>query len=268
VIFASPSRRYINEEQENFMPNDDDLEDFHLQNAPIMEALIEIKLAEPLPDDMLRTLRECADGLGGTYPIREDMQTQQVQFQFGTTPFGAASTRPVGFLCKDADSHHVVQLRLDGFALSELKPYSSWNGFFPEAQRIWEQYRAAVGGAPLGRWSIRYINRISWPEGEKIEEYLNVYPALPEKLPQQLVGCFMRLQSAITVPSDGLFTQQIFGVPMSEPGRVSFIVDHDFSFSAIGLSDSILWERIESARDIKNSFFKATVTPKALEMFQ
>jgi uncharacterized protein (TIGR04255 family) len=239
-----------------------------LECAPIVEALIEIKLAEPLQQDSLHFLRNCASGFADHYPLREDLMLQQFQFQAGAASQMPGAAIQMGFLCKDATPHRVVHLKLDGFGLSELRPYSSWNEFFPEARRLWTAYRQAVGGVPTGSWSIRYINQISWPEDERMDDYLYVHPTVPDNMPQSLTGCFMRLQSALAEPSEGLFTQQIFQVMSSEVGKVSFIVDHTFMFSSIGLSDSELWHRIQLAQLVKNKYFLSTFTPRALEMFQ
>lgn len=244
------------------------MEDFHLENAPIVEALIEIKLAEPLQQEVLGSLRDCAAVLAELYPIREDLMLQQFQWQLGVPGQIPSSPVQMGFLCKDGVNHRVVHLKLDGFGLSELKPYSYWKEFFPEAHRIWNEYRQAVGGAPTGSWSIRYINQISWPEGDRMEDYLCVHPNVPDDLPKPMTNCFMRLQSPITEPSEGSFTQQIFQVMSPEAGKVSFIVDHAFTYSAIGLTDSELWRRIQQAQLVKNKYFQSTFTAHAMEMFR
>jgi uncharacterized protein (TIGR04255 family) len=243
---------------------------FHFPNAPIVEAMIEIKLAEPLLVDSLAALQECSSNLSSSYPLQEELQTQQFQMQIqpGNHASSSVEARRIGFLRRDENSHRVVQFRLDAFAFSELKPYSSWERFFPEARKAWNFYRSAADGAATSSWTIRYINKISWPEKERIEENLNVYPCLPNSLPAEITNCFMRMQSKVEVPSEGLFTQQIFQIASPDPVQVSFIVDHTFQFSSVALTDTELWDRIERSRKIKNDYFKATFTEKALERFK
>ncbi len=100
-----------------------------------------------------------------------------------------------------------------------------------------------------------------------MEDFLYVYPNVPDNMPRTLTNCFMRLQSLIGEPSEGSFTQQIFQVMSAEVGKVSFIVDHTFVYSAIGLTDSELWRRIQQAQLVKNKYFQSTFTPRAMEMF-
>ena len=75
----------------------------------------------------------------------------------------------------------------------------------------------------------------------------------------------MRLLIPIESPQ-GLLTQQLVLLPQEQQGKVSFMLDNEFAFSAIGLSDSALWERIESSREIKNKFFIDSITAKTKEM--
>lgn len=251
------------------MPNYNEGREFHLPNAPIVEAVIAIKFAEPLPESTLSSLEDCAGRIQDLYPKREEIRSQQFQVAIGVGGKSSIDTpRLEGFFCKTEDGHRVVHLKLDGFGFSELTPYSSWNSFFPEASRLWQEHLRTTGARPVDRWSIRYINRISWPEGGRTEDYLRVYPNLPEALPQVLVGCFMRLQMPVKSPSPGLFTQQIFTAPPPEAGKVSVILDHEFTYSALGLTETALWAQIQQSREIKNDFFRASVTEKALEAFK
>jgi uncharacterized protein (TIGR04255 family) len=251
------------------MSNEPKDQEFHLANAPIVEAVISIKFADPLPNSALSSLEECAIRIKEIYPKREEIRSQQFQVALGAGAQSSIDTpRLEGFFCKTPDGHRVVHLKLDGFGFSELTPYSSWNFFFPEAIRLWQENLRSIGARSVDRWSVRYINRFSWPEGGRTEDYLRVYPNVPEGLPQSIVGCFMRLQMPVQRPSPGLFTQQIFTAPPPEAGKVSVVLDHEFTYSALGLTESALWDQIRQSREIKNDFFRASVTEKALESFK
>jgi uncharacterized protein (TIGR04255 family) len=248
------------------MMTDREENEFHLSHAPIVEALIAIKFAEPLPESALSGLEECAGRITDKYPTREEIRSQQLQVTLGASAqSNLGASRREGFFCKTTDGHRVVHLKLDGFGFSELTPYSSWDSFFSEASRLWQDYVRTIGARPVDKWSIRYINRFSWPEGERIEDYLKVYPNVPKGLPKQLRRCFLRLEMPVTKPSKGLFTQQVFTAPPPEAGKVSVVLDHEFTYSALSLTESDLWAQIQQSREIKNEFFRASVTKKGLE---
>ncbi|MGD0799776.1 MAG: TIGR04255 family protein [Terracidiphilus sp.] len=251
------------------MKNDRETNEFHLLHAPIVEAVIAIKFAERLPENALSGLEECARRIQEIYPIKDVIRSQQFQVMLGvSTQSNVETPKPEGFFCKMSNDHRVVHLKLDSFGFSELAPYSSWNSFFPEARRLWEEHQRTIGTRPVDSWSIRYINRISWPEGAQREEYMRVYPHIPDGIPQDMVGCFMRLQIPVQRPTRGLFTQQLFTAPPLKSGMVSVVLDHEFSYSALGLTESALWTQIEQSREVKNDFFRASLTEKALETFK
>lgn len=75
----------------------------------------------------------------------------------------------------------------------------------------------------------------------------------------------MCLQVPISVPQ-GVLNQQLVGVPSEEEGKVSFILDNEFGFDALKLSDSEVWEQIEMSRDIKNRYFLNSITDRTKEM--
>jgi len=74
----------------------------------------------------------------------------------------------------------------------------------------------------------------------------------------------MRLQVPVE-PPQGLLTQQLVGLPRESTETVAFMLDNEFTFSAIGLSDSVLWEQISLSREIKNKFFMNSITDKMKE---
>ena len=98
-----------------------------------------------------------------------------------------------------------------------------------------------------------------------MEDYLRIYPHIPENLPQTVQGLFMRLQVPISAPQ-GHLNQQLVGVPPEQEGKVSFILDNEFNFGATGLDDAEVWEQIQLCRDIKNQFFVNSITDKTKEM--
>lgn len=98
-----------------------------------------------------------------------------------------------------------------------------------------------------------------------MEDYLQIYPHIPDNLPQIIQGLFMRLQVPISAPQ-GVLNQQLVGVPPEQEGKVSFILDNEFNFDATGLNDTEVWEQIQLCREIKNQYFVNSITDKTKEM--
>jgi uncharacterized protein (TIGR04255 family) len=238
-------------------------ETLHFDKAPIVEAVIGVDLEEMLGEDSLVALKELGQRLRESYPTCEDLKMSQFELTIGSQP--KQMDTQIGYFFKSIDQLNVVHARRNGFAFSRLAPYQNWGVFFAEARHSWKQYREVIGPIKLAKWTVRYLNKLSWPAGEPMEDYLRVYPYIPEDLPQMIGGCYMRLQIPIESPQ-GLLTQQLVMLPQEQPDKSYFMLDNEFTFSAIGLSDSTVWEHINLSREIKNKFFVNSITDKLKEM--
>lgn len=238
-------------------------ETLHFDKAPIVEAVIGLDLEEMLAEPMLAELHQLGEQLQHSYPIREAIRMGQLEWNLGAE--AKHVDLQVGYFFKSKDGRQIVHAKRNGFAFSRLAPYENWENFISEAKRTWASYRVVIGPSKMTKWSVRYINKLSWPENERMEDYLQIYPHIPDSLPQQIAGCFVRLQFPLQQPQ-GLLTQQLVGLPQESPGKVTFMLDNEFSFSAIGLSDAAMWEQINSARGTKNKFFVDSITPKMKEL--
>ena len=232
----------------------------HFDKAPIVEAIVGIDFEETLPIEVLETLKVLGETLKPDYPTVENLTFGEYKIQVGS-PVSQIETQ-IGYFFKSADGLQVVHAKRNGFGFSRLKPYQSWGEFIAEAKRTWGIYRSVLGAASLAKFSVRYINKLTWPSDGKIEDYLAVYPHIPEGLPQLLSGCFVRLDYPLSEPQEGKLTQQIASVPESQQEFVSFVLDNEFTFAALGLQDREVWQRIEQCQDLKNVVFLSSITEK------
>ncbi len=232
----------------------------HFDNAPIVEAIVGIDFEEILPIETLENLNSLSAAFSVDYPTVEKLITGEYKIQFGS-PVEQVETQ-IGYFFKSVDGLQVVHAKRNGFAFSRLRPYQTWEKFIAEAKRTWDLYRHALSTPSLAKFSVRYINRLSWPNGEKIEDYLAVYPYIPDGLPQSLSECFLKLEFPLSEPHQGKLTQQIASVPESQPELASFVLDNEFNFAATGLQDYEVWQRIETCQDLKNKIFLSSITEK------
>ena len=95
-----------------------------------------------------------------------------------------------------------VQLRVNGFAFSKLKPYESWPALRDEAREHWETYRGELGPSRIARLAVRYINRIelSLPITD-FQDYVLTGPQIADGIPQGLAEFFSELWSPIPTTS-------------------------------------------------------------------
>lgn len=240
----------------------------HLNNAPIVEALIDVR-AELPAGSRFENLDAFYGHVQDTYSIREVRTpwAARVQFSNDAPTVHTERTGPDGLILRTADRRRAVQARLDGFSASRLKPYENWAALRAEAERLWLVYRGVVAPTRVTRVTVRYINRIELPlpVGD-LEDFFITRPEIPASVSRTVAGFLMR----VVIPSDefgvvGIVTQA------SEPATnesVSVLFDIEvFKEHGIDPLSADIWTEIDRLRDFKNRIFFDSVTERALERY-
>lgn len=252
---------------------DEHLRSKRYKNAPIVEAVIEIKVTLPdglTLDDLARVHAEEAS----RYPRTERRMYIQTEFRSGPDPSAVAqqaSQQQIGHVYTSSDGRQIFHSRFDGFMYSLLAPYDQWEPFVSEALRLWAQYAAIVKPVSVDRLGVRYINRLDIPSlNFDINDYLRTRPEISPDLPQDLNGYFFQVR--LPLPNYGAVTNIISTVvPAAVAGHSSLLLDID-CFQEIALSSSddtfneVLVSRLETLRNAKNMVFEASITQATREM--
>src|SRR5262245_61532661 len=96
--------------------------------APITEAIIEIRVRQA-PGIAIGDLSRCYAEEEARYPVRKELKVGVGHFEVGPRLSASAAAQQVGFVHTSQDQKYVFQARLDGFAVSRLAPYESWELF-------------------------------------------------------------------------------------------------------------------------------------------
>ncbi len=241
----------------------------HLKNAPIIEALIDIRVSLPSvfdPKDFLSLSKDISD-----------KYTKSVPRQTFTATFGVEAGKPFtqateskgihGYICKSEDEKDVVQFRIDGFTFSRLNPYSEWETVLSEAKRLWGLYSIKCLPKLITRIAVRYINRLDLPLPIKdFADYLTAPPLVPDSLPQGVSQFLTRV-----VIHDADITANIIQTMKSTPkaDHIGIILDIDvFKLKDTGFEESSIWPEFEKLRDLKNRIFFESITEKTARLYE
>jgi len=239
-------------------------------NAPITEAVIEIKFAKPLDSTDL----DKANGkFTSDYPQHQNVQTFNVNLTLPNSQPVAPTAefdREVGHRHASVDMTELLLIWRSAFMLSQLAPYPGWDFFLNRFRRDWTTWKRVVGFREISRIGVRYINRIDIPVSGPIvehEAFLNVYPKVPDifgplgayavqaVVPIHDIGCKLTLNSA-AVPSPIL-------------DHASFLFDQDIAKEADPpQSDEAIYDLLNNIRVQKNKVFEACITNRARELFK
>lgn len=240
----------------------------HYKKPPITEAIIDLRVELP-PEVGLAELKNAHSGEEAAYPTIEPRHVAFGQMQIGPQVSASAGSQQIGYLFCSGDRKQIYQARLDGFAMSRLAPYESWNALRNEARRLWEVYRSVANPSKLTRLAVRYINRINIPLPlSDFKDYLRTVPEVSADLPQQLAGYFMQL----VIPQEDIKSLALINETIIEPTSqnvVSVVLDIDiFRTTDIPSNEKDIWACFEELRLRKNEVFEACITPKARELFE
>ena len=247
--------------------------DFHLEKPPIVEAIIAIDIGPPLNDDLLASVETASIAIHEDYPESEPMKHWQVQFGVGPGVVPPQSVQQdFGRKHVSSDKRQLVVLQRNGFSFSRLPPYQRWESFRDEAKRLWSVFRSATGPVPIVRFGLRYINRVSIPIGQPINQFLKLYAELPDNpdgSPRLMNSLYLRVDSMLKeIPAGYLIVQQAT-LPPEREEAATLSLDFDISVTPpVAVNEEYVWNTLETARRIKNQLFLDSLTPQFLETFR
>ena len=241
----------------------------HLERAPIVEAIIDIRVRLPIDFKIKEKLSTLRKELSEKYNKVEKRTviTGSIKVEDGKPVVKEEEKEGIkGYRFTSRDKKEVAQFRKDGFTFSRLKPYTNWDKVFEEAKRLWELYKLEFSPQVIERISTQYINRIDIKNKSDLEEYFTASPKLPKTLPQVLSLFFTRL---LVEDKDLQVSITQANVPSSKPEHVGIILDIEvFKENEKGLDESKIWSTFGRMRQLKNRVFFKLIKEKTERMFE
>jgi len=237
-----------------------------LSKSPIVEGLIDIRV-EPSADATIAALKAACDELAAEFPSQQEIRTFVAQLNFSPAPTASSLTTGDaldGIILRSTDEKWVVQFRLDGFTVSRLHPYGTWDELKGKASALWAKYSEAAKPTKVVRIASRFLNRVQLPIGESFEKTFLTNFVIGPTLPQSVGGYLLRVvipfqeHNAIAIVTQSL-----------EGNSTDCILDLDtFSEQPQGMAENEMWDRLDILRDVKNRLFFGSFTELALERFK
>ncbi|HWH82283.1 MAG TPA: TIGR04255 family protein [Burkholderiaceae bacterium] len=240
----------------------------HLNNAPIREALIDIRCQ---PAASLDAVSQFAGRLVKPgYQIADLWEaTMEMKLEQGQPPPAPSHTASlIGKRIDFADRRNVVQLKTTGCTYSRLAPYETWEAMTDHAFEVWGDFVKAVPFEAVERIAVRYINSIQLPLPIlDFATYLNCPPVIPQGLPQE-VGGFV---SRISFSREGDVATVTQMIESGTPGGdfLNILVDIEVATTCshrAADADSIR-TTAKRLREFKNDVFFGFLTDSALERY-
>jgi uncharacterized protein (TIGR04255 family) len=230
-----------------------------LSKAPINEALIATRL-NPAAHSSLDVLERAFPSLPDDYQtLRQPITLSQTQVNVGPNAPSTANVeqKQLGWRFGTKSGKYAVQVRTDWFIFSRLRPYSTWNEFANEAEKVWRIFASAYNPSSIQGVSVRFINELSMSQGENVEKYLKFYINVPEGVPQTFVNYFARIE--LHQSQDTIATLQSALLPPL-PDSARLLLDIELSKTVSPKDERELWAAINSLQEPKNQIFFGCIT--------
>jgi uncharacterized protein (TIGR04255 family) len=243
----------------------------HLPNAPIQEAVIDIRanLARKIEKNDLPGIKE---RFKSEFPVFKEIITFGGKLAFNgnaKTPIVEdTNSALLGYRLDSQDGKHILQVRNNGFTFSRLCPYTNWNDVKSQALNYWNWFKSFREITNISRLAVRYINRIVLPfPVNDLSEYLTAPPSLPEGVSQSLENFFTKVTVAYPDKDASANIVQAFEKADEKQG-VNIILDIDVYSSREDFNEADVWPFLEDLRSIKNQIFFAGIREKTMEIFK
>lgn len=241
-----------------------------LKNAPITEALIDIRVKLPSTIDV-KSIDSLFEKIKHRYPARQEHRVSEFSFELkpDQDPVKASKMRVNGYRYVSADKKQIVQARLEGFTMSRLHPYTEWKDLRDEAKELWQYYKAITKPEAITRVALRYINNLNTPLPiNDFADYLTAPPIVPAGLAQGISSFLTRVTiHEPAIGANAVITQALETV-LPEKTHLPIILDIDvFKYNPEGIEEKDAWDTIEQLRHFKNKIFDKSITPKLKETY-
>lgn len=236
---------------------------------PVLEAIVDIQV-EPAESLETATLLEFHAGREDRFPMRSGVMTGAVKIDVAAGSVVQSKQSLIGYRFADTAQTRVVAVRMDGYAFSRLAPYSRWEDWIDEARELWNAYVDIASPRAVTRVAVRYINRIDFVprDGDRIHDYLSVYPHLPDELPQIATNFLVRLE----LPQQDIeasVTLTVGKLEPPEPSSTALLLDLNvFKLTgSLPTAGAEVWDLVNVLHDRENFYFETCITDRAREIF-
>ena len=245
----------------------------HLRNAPIREAVIDLRITPPLDVSVLSKISSSVrEEIQDRYPEKKE----QHSFEGG---FGIKDGQPIvrqpvdlgirGYIFESSDEPQRAQFRIDGFTLNRLKPYTCWESVIAEAKGLWNIYLRSTSPESVSRIAVRYINHLSIPLPiSDFKDFLTAPPPIPESAPQVVSSFSTRVVVHDTERQlDANIAQAM--EPSSKPDSFTVIIDIDaYRTGKFDAQAEEIWMIMDQLRHLKNAIFFGSITENTARLFE
>ncbi len=236
------------------------------KNPPITEVVCEFRFElegvfdQKMVDLFFNEIKE-------KFPKKKKGQIHQMKFEINPKEQSFNKTFEEFDQFFSDDEKTLIQLDKGRLSIHKLKPYNSWQKFYPLINLVFNSYIKNIKIKSIQRIGLRYINNFIIPLFSfDIEQYFNLRPAMGKNLPQDLVSFMVGTIFAFESGRDNIKVQLLDR--MAAQGKTTFVLDMDYFLVNPGsIQTNEITQWITSAHKNIEDVFEAVLKDKTKELF-
>ena len=241
-----------------------------LNNPPVGVALAQIKLTTE--NFSIQNVDAVDRQLKDILPIRKEGTQVNIGLGKSNLPLGVSKISATSdvkiatYIYFSKEQKTKLEISGDTITYVSEDQYLGWNSFKGNVLEFFSILERVFGQSEIQRTSIRFINRFSFPDFDKPEDYINTFiSATGESQPYPLRQYGFRL--LMDVPNSDTYSIVNHNVERVIDGKFLYTFDIDvLNNQKLLFSIDSIDNNLDSLREIKNNIFFNTLTDKTLSL--
>jgi uncharacterized protein (TIGR04255 family) len=239
-------------------------------NAPIVEAIFDVQMELPQNIEIAELEAFCKTFVSA-YPEKKIQRKFAGKFEVLDNEKTSAETYNLGIagiLNWSPDHRQALQVRLDGFSFSRLKPYEKWCVHFTEFLKYLRLYCEKISPIQVKRIATRFVNVIELPKENVSWEKYFINAAKAPISNGLVTNFFDRIEFSFS--SSNVKASVTHAIMQSnDPLKLPVILDIETFVEVNTKPDLMMIEKLfNNLREAKNQIFRDCLTDKAKELFK
>lgn len=236
-------------------------------NSPIIEALIEVYFSQTKNDFSVWT--DFNNRIKKDYPLVAESIIPIAEIQINQNGESQQRISPEKlYRFRQNDKSKLVQANKDFVSIHQLKPYTGYENFKAEAEKIVKIYIDVTAPNSVTRIGMRYINQIIIPETNvELSRYFRYIPQIPEEVTEGINDVLLQIQFTPRNSNHQVMTSLRSGISSIENQSVFLMDIYDILQLNNEINVSDMLNSLDDSHYNIERVFEGFITNEARELF-
>ncbi|MEP7037612.1 MAG: TIGR04255 family protein [Acidobacteriota bacterium] len=237
------------------------------EEPSVIEALIEVYFSQTMND--FSVWSDFNNRIKKKYPTVEESIIPKAEIQVNQSGESHQRISPEKlYRFYQKDKSKLVQANKDFISVHQLKPYSGYENFRAEAEKIINDYVSVTEPKMVNRIGMRYINQVMIPETNvELSRYFKFMPQIPEEVTDGINDVLLQIQFVPRNSNHQIMTSLRSGNSSLENQVVFFLDIYDIIQLNNEIEIADILKSLDEAHNNIERVFEGFITDEARKLF-